>query len=78
MKKVQVKISIENVWKQEKQIKDAVDVYMKRMIKDLGDKIFKYYIYIEYYDIVLNFARGLRLEKISNIIFSKEPRISKE
>ncbi len=42
------------------------------MIKDLNDKIFKYYIYIEYYDIVLNFIRGLKPEKTSSITFSKE------
>jgi len=51
---------------------------MKRMIKDLGDKIFKYYIYIEHYDITLDFAKGLRFENLLNIIFNKEPRISKE
>ncbi len=51
---------------------------MKRMIKDLNDKVFKYYIYIEYYNVVLDLMRGLRLEKTSNIIFSKELYISKE
>ena len=48
------------------------------MIKDLDDKAFKYHIYIKYYDITLNLARSLKLEKISNITFSKKPRISKE
>ena len=48
------------------------------MIKDLSDKAFKHYIYIEYYDMVLNFVRNLRLEKTSNIIFNKELRISKK
>ncbi len=42
------------------------------MIKDLNDKIFKYYIYIEYYDVALDFVRILRLEKTSSIIFNKE------
>ena len=42
------------------------------MIKDLNDKVFKYYIYIEYYNVVLDFIRGLRLEKVSSIIFNKE------
>ncbi len=48
------------------------------MIKDLDDKIFKYYIYIEYYNVALDFARGLRSEKTFNIIFNKESKISKE
>ncbi len=48
------------------------------MIKDLDDKTFKHYIYIKYYDITLNFAKGLRFEKTLNIIFNKEPRISKK
>ncbi len=48
------------------------------MIKDLSDKIFKYHIYIEHYNIALDFVRGLKLKKTSNIIFNKEPRISKE
>ncbi len=42
------------------------------MIKDLNEKVFKYYIYIEYYNIVLNLIRSLRFEKASSIIFSKE------
>jgi len=42
------------------------------MIKDLSEKTFKYYIYIEYYDVVLDLIRGLRLEKTSSIIFNKE------
>ncbi len=48
------------------------------MIKDLNDKMFKYYIYIEYYNIALNFVQGLRLEKILNITFNKEVYILKE
>ncbi len=48
------------------------------MIKDLGDKVFKYHIYIEYYDVVLDFIQILELEKTSNMIFNKEPWISKE
>ncbi len=48
------------------------------MIKDLGDKVFKHYIYIEYYDIALDFVKRLRLEKTSNIIFNRESKISKE
>ncbi len=43
------------------------------MIKDLNNKVFKYYIYIEYYDIALDFTRNLRFEKTSNIIFNKKP-----
>ncbi len=45
------------------------------MVKDLSDRVFKHYIYIEYYDAVLDFAKILRLEKTSNIIFNKEPWI---
>ncbi len=48
------------------------------MIKDLNDKIFKHYIYIEYYNAALDFARILKLEKTSNIIFNKELWILKE
>ena len=48
------------------------------MVKDLNDKIFKHHIYIEHYNIALNFAKGLRPEKTSNITFNKELRISKE
>ena len=42
------------------------------MIKDLSEKIFKHHIYIEYYNVVLDFVRSLRSEKTSNITFSKE------
>ncbi len=28
-----------------KYIKDIINIYIKKMIKDLNDKIFKYYIY---------------------------------
>ncbi len=48
------------------------------MIKNLNDKVFKYYIYIEYYNVVLNFIQRLRSEKTLNTIFNKELRISKE
>ena len=48
------------------------------MIKDLDDKVFKHYIYMEYYDTTLDFVRGLRPEKTLSIMFNKEPRISKE
>ncbi len=59
-------------------IKEVVDVYIKRMIKDLSEKVFKYYTYIEYYDVALDFIRSLKSEKVLNITFSKEPRISRE
>ncbi len=42
------------------------------MIKDLGDKVFKHYIYIEYYNVALDFIQGLRSEKTSNIILNKK------
>ncbi len=48
------------------------------MIKDLGDKAFKYHIYIEYYNAALNFAKILRFEKTLNITFNKEFRILKK
>ncbi len=48
------------------------------MIKDLNDKVFKHHIYIEYYNVVLDFVRSLRSEKTSSITFNKELRISKE
>jgi len=57
---------------------DIINAYMKRMIKDLDDKIFKHYIYMKYYDIALDFVKDLKSEKTSNIIFSKELRISKK
>ncbi len=43
------------------------------MIKDLSDKAFKHYIYIEHYNAALDFIRILKPEKTSSIIFSKEP-----
>ncbi len=49
-----------------------------KMIKDLDDKAFKYYIYVEYYNAVLDLVQRLGSEKISNIIFNKELQISKE
>ncbi len=48
------------------------------MIKDLGDKTFKHYIYIEYYNAALDFIQILKPEKTSNIIFNKELRILKK
>ncbi len=48
------------------------------MIKDLGEKTFKYHIYIKYYDIVLNFVQSLRPEKASSMTFNKKLRILKE
>ncbi len=48
------------------------------MIKDLNNKAFKHYIYIEYYNVVLNLIQNLKLEKISNITFNKKLYISKE
>jgi len=42
------------------------------MIKDLNDKAFKYYIYTEYYDVVLNLVKILKFEKTSNITFNKK------
>ena len=48
------------------------------MIKDLGDKTFKYHIYIKHYDAALDFAKGLKLEKTLSIIFNKELKISKK
>ncbi len=37
------------------------------MIKDLNDKVFKHYIYAEYYNVVLDFVRRLKLKKTSQI-----------
>ncbi len=48
------------------------------MIKDLNDKTFKYYIYIEHYDIILDFVRSLRPEKTINITFNKKLKILKK
>ncbi len=48
------------------------------MIKDLNDKIFKHHTYIKYYNAILDLARSLKPEKTSNIIFNKEPKISKK
>ncbi len=42
------------------------------MIKDLNNKVFKHYIYIEHYNTALDLIRRLRPEKTSNIIFNKE------
>ncbi len=48
------------------------------MIKNLDDKTFKYYIYIEYYNVALNLVKNLEFKKTSNITFNKEPRVSKK
>ncbi len=48
------------------------------MIKDLNNKIFKYYIYIEHYNTALDLVKDLRSKKTLNITFNKEPWISKE
>ena len=53
-------------------------MYIKRIIKDLGNKAFKYHIYTEYYNAALDFAKDLRLEKTFNIIFNKKFKILKE
>ena len=42
------------------------------MIKDLNEKTFKYYTYIKYYNVALDFIRSLKLKKTLSIIFSKE------
>ncbi len=79
LKKIRVKTLVETLRIQyEKHIKKVVNVYIKRMIKDLSDKTFKYHIYIEYYNIVLNFTQSLRFEKALSIMFNKELWISKE
>ncbi len=73
MKKIRVKILVETLRIQyKKYIKDVMDIYMKRMIKDLNEKIFKHHIYTKHYNIVLDLIRKLRSEKTSNIIFNKE------
>ncbi len=48
------------------------------MIKNLNDKIFKYYIYIEYYNIILDLIQSLRSENVVNITFNKKLRILKK
>ena len=48
------------------------------MIKDLDDKTFKHRIYIEHYNVVLDFAKDLKPEKTSSIIFNKKSKISKK
>ncbi len=79
LKNIRVKTLIKTLRTQyKKYIKDVVNVYIRKIIKDLNNKVFKYYIYIEYYNAVLNFVRTLGLEKTVNIIFSKKPRITKE
>ena len=79
MKKIRVKTSTENLRiQQKKQIKDTINIYIRRMIKDLDNKISKHHIYIEYYDTTLDLTKSLKSKKISNIIFNKKPRISKK
>ncbi len=79
LKKIRVKTLVKILRIQyEKYIKEAANVYIKRIIKDLNDKIFKHYIYIKYYDVVLDLVRSLKPEKTSSITFSKEPWILKE
>ncbi len=78
LKKIRVKTFVEKIRKQEKQIKNIADIYIRRMIKDLNDKAFKYYIYIEYYNITLDFVKDLRFEKTSSITFSIKLKILKE
>ncbi len=58
-------------------IKDIAEVYIKRMKKDLEFKIFKHYLYIEYYIVVLEFVRFIGIEKTVSITFSKEFKIIK-
>ncbi len=48
------------------------------MVKDLDEKTFKHYIYIEYYNAVLDFIRILKPEKTSSITFNKKLWILKE
>ncbi len=48
------------------------------MIKDLKDKVFKHHIYIEHYNITLDFAKDLKPKKIISIIFSRKLKILKE
>ncbi len=73
LKKIRIKTLVETLQIQyKKHIKKAVDAYIKRMIKDLNDKTFKHHIYIEYYNIALNFVQSLRFEKTLNITFNKE------
>ncbi len=42
------------------------------MVKDLNEKIFKYYIYVKHYNVALNLVRSLKPEKTSSITFSKK------
>ena len=48
------------------------------MTKDLNDKTFKHYIYIEYYNVILDLVKILKPKKTLNITFNKELRILKE
>ena len=79
MKKIQIKTPTKTLQTQHKKhIKDAIDIYIKRMIKDLNEKTFKHHIYIEHYNIVLDLIRSLKPKKTSNITFNKELQISKK
>ncbi len=73
LKKIWVKTLIENSQtQQEKQIKDTANIYIKKMIKDLGDKTFKHHIYTKHYNITLDLAKSLKPKKTSNITFNKK------
>ncbi len=79
LKKIRVKILVKNLQiQQKKYIKETINNYIKRMIKDLNDKVFNHYIYTEYYDIVLDFIQRLKPKKISSITFNKKLRILKK
>ncbi len=72
MKKIQIKISIEQriIY-----IKNIVKTYIKRIEKDLKPKTFKHYSYIKHYIIILEFVQFIRIKKTPNITFNKESRI---
>ncbi len=74
MKKIRIKTPIKQ---RTIYIKDAVEVYIKRIKKDLKTKVFKHHLYTEHYIIVLEFVRFVGTDKTTNIIFSKELRITK-
>ncbi len=45
------------------------------MEKNLKLKIFKHHFYIEYYIVVLEFVRFIKIDKTVNITFNKELKI---
>ncbi len=56
LKKIRIKTPIKTLQIQyKKHIKETANIYIKRIIKDLNEKTFKHHIYIEYYNIALNF-----------------------